>query len=149
MMNEPKKELDHQRYLPWLCLLAALFIFRVLAQLIQKFYNLPFLPPFSSWYSGALSYSWLLLSQIIIIFILALTIQGFAQQTILPNRRLSHWLIIFGSIYFTLMLLRLIAGLTFAASYPWLGAKIPAFFHIVLASFVLLVGHFHCRSDKP
>jgi len=130
-------------YTPLLCICYALFIFRVIAQLIQKFYNIHFLPPFEAWYSGALSYSWLLVSQILIIAIMGWLIAGFVKNSIAPKPRLGAWLIGIGSIYFLVMLFRLIAGFTFAVGHYWLGAHIPAFFHIILASFVLLVGHFH------
>src|SRR6266566_1305681 len=127
-----------KRYVPWLGVLFFLFVFRVAAQLIQKFFNLPFLPPFADWYSGALSYGLLLCSQVLIILILCWVIFAFVRTVILPRHSLGKWLLAFGALYFSVMMFRLIAGLTFAAHDPWLGAKIPAFFHIVLASFVLL-----------
>lgn len=138
----------HVRYTPWLCLCFGLFIFRVSAQLIQKFYNLPFLPPFEAWYSGALVYPWLLTSQILIIVVMGWVIAGFAKGRIIPRHKLGAGLLALGSIYFVVMLFRLIAGFAFAADHPWLGAHIPAFFHIVLASFVLFVGHFHRYGNK-
>jgi uncharacterized protein len=138
----------HAHYTLWLCICFILFVFRVTAQLIQKFYNLPFLPPFEAWYSGALAYPWLLASQILIIVVMGWVIAGFAKRHIAPRHKLGVWLLALGSIYFLTMLFRLIAGFTFAADHPWLGAHIPAFFHIVLASFVLLVGHFHYKNDN-
>ena len=135
--------LRQRRYVLWLSVLFCLFVFRVAAQLIQKIFNLPFLPPFVDWDSGALSYGLLLCSQFLIILILCWIIFAFARMTLVPRRRLGKWLLAFGTVYFGVMVFRLIAGLTFAARDPWLGAKIPALFHIVLASFVLLVGHFH------
>jgi len=137
--------LIHARYTIWLCTCYGLFIFRVMAQLTQKFYNLPFLPPFEAWYSGALAYNWLLISQIIIIAIMGWVIMCFIKSSILPRYRLGVCLLTFGGIYFLAMLFRLIAGFTFAVNHSWLGAHIPAFFHIVLASFVLLIGHFNYK----
>jgi hypothetical protein len=133
----------HQYYVPPLCLCIILFLFRVVAQLIQKFYNVPFLPPFEAWYSGALAYNGLLASQILIIAVMSWTCAGFASGRILARRKLGLWLLALGGMYFTAMVIRLIAGFTFAADHYWFGAHIPAFFHLVLASFVLLVGHFH------
>jgi hypothetical protein len=109
---------------------------------------LPFLPPFGAWYSGALAYPWLLASQILIIAVMAWVIAGFAKGSILARRKLGVWLLALGGIYFAVMLFRLIAGFTFAIDHHWLGAHIPAFFHIVLASFVLLVGHFHYKNGN-
>jgi hypothetical protein len=138
----------HRRYVPWLSVLFCLFVFRVAAQLTQKFFNLSFLPPFADWYSGAVSYGLLLSSQILIILVFCWVLLGFARMAILPRRRLGRWLLAFGAVYFSVMAVRLIAGLSFAADHPWLGASIPAFFHIVLASSVLLVGHFHFTYGK-
>jgi hypothetical protein len=133
-------------YLAWLKLCFFLFLFRVIAQLIQKFYPQPFLPPFEAWYSGALAYQWLLTSQILIIAVMIWVLVGFVKNRVNAWRKLGLWLLALGSIYFIVMLLRLIAGYTFATGHPWLGAPIPAFFHIVLAAFVLIVGHFHYKN---
>ena len=126
-----------------LCICYALFIFRVIAQLTQKFYNIHFLPPFEDWYSGALNYSWLLVSQILIIAVMGWVIVGFVKNRIVLKPRLGTWLLGIGSMYFFVMLFRLIAGFTLAVGHYWLGAHIPAFFHMIIASFILLVGHFH------
>ena len=49
--------------------LTLIFLGRVVAQLIQYLYPIANLPPFDAWQSGALSYGWLLFSQIIILSI--------------------------------------------------------------------------------
>jgi hypothetical protein len=132
------------------CLLIpyCLFVFRVSAQFIQQYYPVNFLPPFDRWYSGALSYHWLLVSQLIIIVILSITLKKFYVAKISANKRWAKILLVFGIIYFVSMLLRLIAGLTFAQHHPWLSATIPAIFHMVLACFILLVGLFHYQFSK-
>lgn len=140
-----EKVIPHRTYVPWLMLCYGLFLFRVAAQLVQKFYDLPFLPPFAAWYSGALAYPWLLASQIVIIAVMGWAIIGFSKSRTIPRRGRGYWLLGLGSIYFMVMAFRLVAGFTFATDHPWLGAHIPAFFHLVLASFVLLAGHFHYR----
>jgi hypothetical protein len=144
-----KSLLTSQRhYFYWLFALYGLFVFRVSAQFIQKFFPVNFLPSFERWYSGALAYHWLLLSQLIIIAILTRTLKRFYTDKIQANQRLARVLIGLGIFYFSSMLLRLIAGLTFAQHHPWLGAMIPAIFHLVLASFMLLVGYFHYEFSK-
>jgi len=107
-----------------------------------------FLPPFEAWYSGSMAYPWLLASQIPIIVVMVWVINGFAKGRIPARRKLGIWLLALGGIYFVVMLFRLIAGFAFATHHHWLGAHIPAFFHIVLASFVLLVGHFHYKNGN-
>ena len=138
----------HRNYVPPLLILLTLFTFRVLAQLLQKLYPVDFLPAFSAWQSGTLPYSLLLCSQVAIILVSGFTIRGFIRRTTIPRRSLGKWLLGSGAIYFGAMVLRISLGLTIAREHPWLGAKIPAFFHLVLASFVLLVGHFHLRAPS-
>jgi hypothetical protein len=53
--------------------------------------------------------------------------------------------LIMASIYFIAMLSRLVLGLTMLGEYRWFTSYLPAFFHLVLASFLLLYGHFHFR----
>ena len=140
---------DVQRqYFYWLLCPYTLFIFRVGAQLTQKYYAFGFLPDFESWQSGALSYQWLLLSQIVIIAALTRVMLNFRKGRVRANYGMGNLLIVSGAFYFGLMVFRLIAGLTFASNHPWLGARIPAIFHIALASFVLLVGHYHYRFGR-
>lgn len=147
-MKNDRKSSIHGRYLPWLFVLFLFFVFRVVAQLIQKFKNFSFLPPFGKWHSGALSYWWLFFFQLLIMIVLGLTVRGFARESTVPNRKFGKGVIAFGLIYFTTMTFRLFAAFTFGANHPWLGAKIPTFFHLVLASFVLLVGHFHSKFGE-
>ncbi len=56
-------------------------------------------------------------------------------------------LVIFGSVYFLVMFVQFIiaiAGLSKAVFFQLYG---PAFFHLVLSSFVLLVGTYHVRES--
>ena len=147
-MKLPKDKTVYSQYVPWLFACYVLFIFRVTAQLIQKFYNLPFLPEFDAWHSGALTYPSLLASQILIIGIMTWVIAGFVSGRVLVRYTLGVWLLMLGGIYFLVMVFRLMAGFTFATDHSWLGAPIPAFFHIVLALFILLIGHFHYKHGR-
>ena len=52
-----------------------------------------------------------------------------------------------GGTYLAVMTFRLAAGLTFLADVPWFSQSIPAFFHIVLALFILLLGHYLYRKS--
>lgn len=47
------------------------------------------------------------------------------------------------------MLIRLIGGFTFATHHYWFTAFIPTMFHLVLASFMLLVGYYHLHYKHP
>jgi hypothetical protein len=54
-----------------------------------------------------------------------------------------------GGIYFAFMAFRLFAGLTFLEDHPWFSKSLPAFFHAVLAAFVLTLGHYLYRKATP
>jgi hypothetical protein len=41
------------------------------------------------------------------------------------------------------MLVRLILGLTVLSGQRWFASPVPTLFHLVLAAYVLLFGHFH------
>lgn len=130
-------------YANFLTALLMLFLFRVFAQFLQAVYPVTFLPDFDVWHSGALPYSALLFFQFIITGVCGLTVWRFKTRPIAPNKNMGYVCLVLGVIYFTLMALRLIAGFSFAGDHPWLGAHLPALFHLVLASFVLVVGFYH------
>jgi hypothetical protein len=132
-----------QKYSLWLSILLLIFCFRVVAQFIQYVSPVSFLPPFGDWQSGALSYETLAVSQIIIIFVLLRFVLRVANGKEIPDRKSGQVYLIFGLIYLGLMLFRLGAGLTFATDHSWFNARIPTFFHLVLASFLILLGFFH------
>ena len=128
---------------PWLWLLLALFCFRVLAQWLQSTFSFVFLPPFAAWHSGALPYGVLLLSQLLIIVVMSLVCFKFTQGRVIASRNTGIMLLVFGAIYFLVMLGRLILGLFVLPEHSWFGQILPAVFHLVLAFFVVLVGRFH------
>lgn len=123
--------------------LLALFCLRVLAQLTVAAVPIPFIPPFDAWHSGALPYPVLVLLQIVIIVVLVRIARGFATGRTHPSRRASTALLAFGSIYFGAMLTRIVLGETVLRDSSWFRAHIPSFFHLVLASFLLVAGHIH------
>ncbi len=143
----PLKEISI-RYGYGLLALFILFCFRVGAQSLQRWAPVNFLPPFEDWQSGALPYELLLAFQIGIIVFCGLIISKFAKNNVCPNRKSGIIYLLIGAVYFSVMLFRLTAGLTFAGDHVWLGAIIPTLFHLVLAAFVLLTGHFHYKFGK-
>ena len=120
-----------------------LFLLRVIAQLVQLIWSIPWLPDFSVWHSGALPYELLLTAQIAILFAMAIFLTRLFLGKVRYNPQLGHLIKRVAMIYFSLMLFRLIAGLTFLAHLHWFSSHLPAFFHLVLASFLFLVGQLH------
>ncbi|MEM8926380.1 MAG: hypothetical protein AAGD35_22980 [Actinomycetota bacterium] len=118
--------------------LAALFVARVVAQLVQSVTTVDALPPFDAWQSGALPYPALLASQVAIVGAQALVIRAIAERrfSLAPGRRAL--LAALGAVYLVFMVFRLIAGLTFLDGDGWFDAFLPSVFHIVLAAFVLV-----------
>ena len=132
----------HQRYMPWMLALAALFGLRVLAQAVQWAGPVPFLPPFDAWQGSGLPYPVLLASQLLIVALLARALLVMRSHSIKPASWKHRACFILGGAYFAAMALRLVAGLTFLSHVEWFVQSLPALFHLVLAAFVLLFGHY-------
>ena len=134
-----------QRYFPWLVALAGLFVLRVLAQLIQAVYPVAWLPPFEAWHGAVLPYPLLVAAQCLIIGVLAWIIVRVRAEAITPRRWKVRVCFLFGGVYFGFMAVRLIGGLTVLGDHAWFSKTLPAVFHLVLAAFILLLGHYIYR----
>ena len=91
------------------------------------------------WYSGMIPYPWLLLSQLLIIALMAKMCLDFSRGRgffFAPKKFFAGAWLWFGYLY----LLAMIARAIFIMDRP-----IPIFFHWVLAAFVIAVGHSHRR----
>ena len=135
----------------WLTVLAGLFAVRVLAQAVQAVYPLPGLPPFDAWHGAVLPYPVLLASQVAVFALLVAVIWRVRADVIDPARWKFRICFGLGGAYFAFMAFRLIGGLTVLAGHPWFAKPLPAVFHLVLAAFILLFGHYlyarHKRSS--
>ena len=122
-----------------LWILLALFALRVAGQLLAVAGVAPFLPPIDDWESGLLPYPVLLAAQIVIIAVLGVVCVQFTRGTgyfVRPQPWLAPTLWTAGWLYTTGMIVR----------YAILRRDaIPVVFHIVLASFLLVVAHHHRR----
>lgn len=122
-----------------------LFSFRVLAQFIQKFWNVTFLPPFEAWQNGTIPYWLLFIFQILIIIFFLGIITNIKQNNLILKKKRGIIFISLGLIYLFIMIFRLITGLTFAQGHPWFDALLPTLFHFILSSFVILFGIFNYK----
>ncbi len=141
-------EIIARQYASVLLVLTGLFAFRVIAQLVQFVYPVNFLPPYAVWHSGALLYVELVAVQGLILLICVRIVWNVKNRTIIPSRRQGIILFTLGIIYLVSMCIRLIVGLTIAPDHFWFGATVPTVFHLVLASFVMFYGRFHCRGSQ-
>lgn len=128
--------------------LSVLFALRVLAQLVQAVYEVPFLPPFGAWQGSGLPYPVLLGSQVVILVLVVLALWQVRRGTINPRPWQYLGCFALGGIYFAVMAFRLVAGLTFLAENEWFASSIPALFHVILASLILILGHYLLIQGK-
>ena len=123
-----------------LWILLFLFVGRVTGQLLVVAGLAPFLPPIDDWQSGLLPYPVLLASQILILGVLTTVCAQFSRGRgyfVRYHRWLTTPLWIVGWMYAGGMVLR----------YALLRRdSIPVVFHIVLATFLLVVAHHHRGS---
>ena len=132
-------------YARLLWLLLALFVIRVIAQPLALLTSAPFLPPFEAWHSGVLPYPALVAAQLLIIAWLAHTASRMSKGSVSPSYRVGVTMLTLGAIYFGVMLMRLVLGLTILSSSRWFSSVLPTVFHLVLSSYLLVYGHFHFR----
>lgn len=128
--------------------LLALFLFRVIAQVMQAVAPTDALPAFEAWHSGTLPYPVLLASQAAIVALLVWLIRSFWLAKPLGGARLRTTLWILGSLYFLGSVVRFVGGLTFAADNKFMAAHLPAFFHIVLALAVIVIASYVSQAPK-
>lgn len=131
----------------WVCLF--LFMARVIGQVYVGIYGsvglLYFLPKWEHWYSGALPYPLLLVSQILIIQLLTLMAYDYSRQTgffFIKSPRIQRVVRYLAILYFTSMVVRAI----------WFDEHhfIPILFHCVLALFLFVYsfsGNVHKQSS--
>jgi hypothetical protein len=138
-----------QRYAPWLWVILFIFSCRVIAQFSLTITEVPFLPPFEAWYSGAVPYPQLLALQLLTIIVLGWVAWRFHRAKVVAMRSMGIVLLLLGSLYFSVMVIRLLVGFADLSVAVWFHRPIPSFFHLVLASFILLAGHFHLtQADR-
>jgi hypothetical protein len=137
-----------QRFATGLWLLLGLFALRVLAQPLQGWLDSAWLPAFDTWHSGALPYWLLVICQLGILVVQARIAAAVGAGRVIPSPRAARLWLGAGALYFAAMSLRLALGATVLADQRWFGAWLPTLFHLVLASFVLLVGAFHWRAGR-
>lgn len=113
---------------------------RVLAQLGQVFFEIPFLPPFEAWHSAVVPYWMLLLVQILMVIVMIRVVSRISANRARPGRRVALLWLVLGLIYFLSMAARLALGLTVLSSHFWFSSYLPTAFHLVLATFVVVVG---------
>lgn len=134
----------HQ-YARLLWLLTFLFLARVSGQAIQHWMSLPYLPDFDSFQGSRLPYWALLLSQLAILALMFAFSWRMQTGSLHPRPAIGCWLKWLGGFYMIISLGRIMIGLIFSAAPAWFSTWLPAFFHIVLAGYILTFTSFHLQ----
>jgi hypothetical protein len=127
-------------FLLWLC--PALFLSRVCGQILVGIYQPSFLPGWQEWYSGLLPYPWLLLSQLLLLMLMAVVNTNYAsgQGWLYPEtERARGWLRRAALIYAVGMVIRYVWRMVAVPEARWFGGTIPIWFHLVLAAWLALL----------
>jgi hypothetical protein len=128
-----------------LWLLTGLFAFRVVAQPAALAFD-RLLPSFNSWDGGVVPYPVLLVTQLMILGWLARTAWRFGTGRVTPRPSIGRAALAFGGVYFAVMFLRLLLGATVLSDVRWFASPLPAFFHSVLATYLLVYGYCHVHT---
>ena len=139
------------RLAPVLWGLLFVFILRVIGQMCVAVGWQGFLPPMNEWYSGLIPYPGLIVSQVLIIVLYGKVCLDFSRGEgffATPRRGLGQGLLIFGSIYLVVMIIRYVLRMWLHPEARWFGGAIPIFLHWVLATFILIVGNFHRKYSN-
>jgi len=133
--------------------LTAAFACRVSAQLLVLSYpELP-LPAFERWHSEVLSYPILVAFQLAILLMLGFLSHRVFSHQLIPNSKRANRLLVFGATYFLIMLFRLCVSLSVIhlpglSDLAWFQRPLPSFFHLVLASFILILARCYLTGEK-
>ena len=128
-----------------LAVLSALFALRVIGQLLVVVRAPRWLPPMDQWYSGLLPYPRLLATQLVICLGMAVLIGGLvgrAGWAVGPWPLVGAALVPIGYVYAAAMAVRYAVRMASRPDQRWLGGCIPIVFHVVLATWIVVLGAF-------
>lgn len=126
---------------PYLVLLTALFVARVVGQIVVALSAPAWLPPMEKW--NLMPYPILLPIQLVIVGVMGWIDVAFARGTGAPTAGgagLGRFLVAFGVVYAAAMVIRYVARMTRRPGERWFGGTIPIVFHLVLATYLLALG---------
>ena len=126
--------------------LSLVFLARVVSQAVQNWAPVSFLPPFDDFQGSGLPYSVLLSAQIAIVVLLLVVVARMRRGKRLISWRLIVPVAVAGGVYFTVMAVRLVLGLSVLSHSGWFSTWIPTVFHLVLASLMMLIASYQHRA---
>ena len=141
----PSASFVPNRYPVLLAICTLLFVLRVSGQILVGIREVDFLPPFSEWYSGLMPYWMLLPVQLVMIVGMLWIVCDFARGRgyfVALKARTGMILMVLGGIYAGSMVVRYVATMWLHPELRWLTGTIPIWFHLVLATFIITLGHY-------
>lgn len=120
-----------------------MFALRVVAQPLALVLDVWFLPRFESWHSGLLPYLLLASAQLLILAGLLTTAWRVTRSTSRRNYLVGTFLRLVSGVYGLTMLARLLLGATILRDERWFASPVPTTFHLVLAGYLFVYGHYH------
>ncbi len=121
-----------------LSVLTVLFSMRVAGQLVQSTWQIPVVPEFAIWHSGAISYGALLTAQVCLVAIMIVSICAVMSGK--NFARLGVVLCVLGGLYLAVMVVRALIGFFELSGNPWFDQPLPTAFHFVIAAFFVVLG---------
>ena len=135
---------DPTPYATLMWLLLALFLARVLGQVLAATARPRWLPPMARWYSGLMPYRYLLPAQLLIVWLMAAMTRAAASGAGAlgePRERTGVWVLWVSYVYAAGMVAR---AVRYARQPPdRRGVLIPIVFHFALAGFLFVYGSWH------
>jgi hypothetical protein len=124
-----------------MAVLLALFLGRVVGQVLAATFGPSWLPPMSRWYSGLMPYRYLLPAQVVFLLLMTMMTLGVARRSTpfgaIPTDA-GAW-VVWGSYVYALGMV--VRAIRYAIATPQRrGVLIPIVFHFVLAGFLFAYG---------
>ena len=139
--------LEAEDFAPILWLLTALFAVRVAGQVLVAVRAPSWLPPMEDW--NLVPYWFLLPVQLLILGVMIWIDASFSASSGPPVDRaeaLGWALMGFSAVYAGAMVVRYVLRMRTRAAARWFGGTIPIVFHLVLATYLYVLGGFHART---
>lgn len=135
---------DSTQVAPILWLFTGLFVLRVAGQILVALRPRSWLPPMVQW--NFIPYPVLLPIQIIFVVVMVWVDRSFsihAGAMTVRQPGVGRYLIVFSALYAVAMVIRYVRRMRVHPDQRWFGGTIPIVFHLVLASYLYLIGRYH------
>ena len=123
---------------PWLWIFSVLLVGRVLGQLVVVIWKPRWLPPMEQWQSGLVPYWFLLVSQVVVVWLMVSISADFTAGEgywIAPAAWIPPAALYWSYFYAGAMVVRYVVRMARHPDQRWFGGTIPIVFHTIVAAF--------------